>query len=66
MSLPALLHRLWTEDSSQDLVEYALLAAGLGLATYAGWVAVQNAIHNSYGSWDTNQQNLWEPPDPAT
>lgn len=66
MRLPPILLRLLREESSQDLVEYAMLAAALGLATYGGWLAVQNALHNSYGTWDTNQQNLWEPPDPSS
>lgn len=65
MTFSALLLRLLYDESGQDLVEYAILAAALGLATYGGWVAVQNAIHDSYGVWDTNQQGLWEPPDPS-
>jgi Flp pilus assembly pilin Flp len=65
MTLPALLLRLLNDESGEDLVEYAILAAALGFGTYSAWVIVQNAIHDSYGVWDTNQQNLWEPPDPS-
>jgi Flp pilus assembly pilin Flp len=60
-----LLLRLLKDESGQDLVEYAILAAALGLATYGAWAAVQNALRDSYGAWNTNQQNLWEPPDPG-
>ena len=59
-----ILRRLLREDSGQDFVEYALLAGVIGLGSYLGFVAIQNAIFTSYGTWDTGQQNLWEPPNP--
>jgi Flp pilus assembly pilin Flp len=65
MTLSALLLRLLHDESGEDLVEYAILAAALGFGTYGAWVIVQNAIQDAYGRWDTNQQNLWEPPDPS-
>jgi Flp pilus assembly pilin Flp len=57
--------RLWHDDRGQDVVEYALLAAMIGLGSYGGFVLIQNTIHNSYIGWDTNQQNLWVPPNPG-
>jgi Flp pilus assembly pilin Flp len=59
-------HALWHDESGQDVVEYALLTALIGLGSYAGFVAIQNAIFSSYGVWDTGQQNLWRPPDPGS
>ena len=60
-----LLSRLCREDYGQDLVEYALLAALIGLGSYGGFVLIQNTIYASYIGWDTGQQNLWEPRDPG-
>jgi len=59
------LRRLWRQDSGQDVVEYALLAALIGLAAYGGFSAIQNAISSSYITWDNGQQNLWEPLNPG-
>jgi Flp pilus assembly pilin Flp len=56
--------RLIVDDSGQDLVEYALLAAFVALATMAGLKAIENAIGAEYVGWDTDEQNLWIPPDP--
>lgn len=58
--------RLWREDSGQDVVEYALLSAFIGLGSYGGFVAIQNTIYGSYGIWDSGQQNLWQPLDPGS
>jgi hypothetical protein len=63
--LTALLVRLERDERGQDLVEYMLLGAFLGLTSYLGFLAIQNTIFTSYGNWDTSQQNLWVPPDPA-
>jgi Flp pilus assembly pilin Flp len=60
-----ILGKLWRDDTGQDVVEYALLAMLIGLGSYAGFVAIQTTIHDSYGVWDTGQQNLWVPPDPG-
>lgn len=61
----ALLARLVREDEGQDLIEYALLTAGIGLVGIAVWPAITNAIGVAYGNLDTQTQNLWEVPDPG-
>lgn len=60
-----LLARLIREEISQDLVEYAWLAAFIGLACVVGFQTIQTAIFGAYGNWDTGQQGLWVPPDPG-
>jgi hypothetical protein len=60
-----LIGRLWREDVSQDLVEYALLGGFFGLVAYGGFFAIQSAISTSYPTWDNCQQGLWQPPDPG-
>jgi len=59
------LRRLWKEEVGQDLVEYALLVSFLALTGWAGWSVVRSALFTSYGVWDTHQQDLWVPLDPA-
>lgn len=56
--------QLIADDSAQDLAEYALLVAFVGLAAIAAWTAVQNAVQQGYIARDTAEQNLWEPPNP--
>ena len=60
-----LLVRLIRDDEGQDLIEYALLTAGMGLAGIAVWPAITTAIGVAYGTWDTQTQGLWETPPPS-
>jgi Flp pilus assembly pilin Flp len=49
----------------QDLVEYALLVATIGLATLAAGPAIQTALSAAYAAWNINIQDNWNPPDPG-
>ena len=60
-----LLVRLVFDDQAQDLIEYALLSAGLGFAGIATWPAIQTAIGATYTTLDIATQGLWEPPPPG-
>lgn len=53
-----MLERLLIEEDGQDIVEYALLVAFVGLTAMAAWLAIQNALNGAYGRMDTRQQNL--------
>jgi Flp pilus assembly pilin Flp len=53
-----MLMRLFHGDDAQDLVEYALLAAFVGLTALAAWTAMQNALQTGYINWDTGEQGL--------
>jgi Flp pilus assembly pilin Flp len=61
----ALLQRLIRDDEGQDIVEYALLTAGIGLAGVAIWPAITMAIGVTYEALDAKTQDLWEVPDPG-
>lgn len=52
------LKRLLSGDEGQDLVEYALLVAFVGLAVLGAWLAIQNAVANGYVNWDAQEQNV--------
>jgi Flp pilus assembly pilin Flp len=59
------LARLLRDECGQDVIEYVLLTAGIGIVTIATWPVIETAIRVSYQALDTNTQNLWVPPDPA-
>jgi Flp pilus assembly pilin Flp len=61
----AALARLLADDSGQDLVEYALLAATIGLACAAGFQTMLALIGTAYRRWTTNIDALCEPPLPG-
>ena len=45
-----LLKNLMTEDSGQDLIEYALVSALIGLGAIASITALKNSISSSFNS----------------
>ena len=61
----AIVRRFLTSEEGQDLVEYALLTAFVGLAGAAMWPLVRDALQLSYQGWDSTNQNLWVPADPS-
>lgn len=61
----SLLRRLAIETGGQDLVEYALLTAFIGMAGAAAWDLIRTGLGTVYGSWVTAVWNLWEPENPV-
>ena len=61
----SILRRLFADDAGQDVIEYALLCAGIGLAGVAVWPAITTAIGAAYGNWDTTTQGIYETPPPS-
>lgn len=53
-----LLKRFISEESGQDVVEYALLAAFIGTVGILAWQSVGVGIGNAYTGWDTGVQGL--------
>jgi Flp pilus assembly pilin Flp len=67
-SKPGLLARFAADDAAFDIVEYALLAAFLGLAGYGILLSLPSVMGTTYSSWlDTNNgvPGKWDPPEPA-
>ncbi len=60
-----LMARLVVDDGGQDLIEYALLTAFIGLAGAAAFTLVASSMSTAYSSWGTGINNLWEPADPV-
>jgi Flp pilus assembly pilin Flp len=61
-----ILFRLLREDDGQDVVEYALLTAGIGVISIGSWPAIQTGIKNTYEALNTRTQNAWEVPNPGS
>jgi Flp pilus assembly pilin Flp len=52
----AALDRLRSEESGQDIVEYALLGALVGIASILIWQALVATVGNVYGAADADVQ----------
>ncbi len=52
-SLPGLLAELHREESGQDLIEYALIAALIALAATVGMKVVATAVNSAFSSIGT-------------
>ena len=50
--------RLWSEDSGQDIVEYALLGALIGIASMLTWKLLVTTVGTVYGAADTGVQAI--------
>lgn len=62
--LPAL-RRFWQDDAGQDVIEYGLLAAFIGIVAIATWTSIQDHLRDAYLGYDADVQNLWQPPNPG-
>ena len=63
-----LLRRLLAEESAQDMVEYALLAAFIGIAGWAILMTIPSLMGLTYASWIDSANGVpgqWDPPEPA-
>lgn len=57
---------LLTDDQGQDLIEYALLSAFIGLVSVVTWGLIAGQLGTGYSAFDTNTQAIWASPDPVT
>jgi Flp pilus assembly pilin Flp len=57
--------RFWRDDRGQDLIEYALLTAAVGVAAAATWPLIVETIGTTYTALDAGTQGLWDPPPPG-
>jgi Flp pilus assembly pilin Flp len=52
------------DERGDDLVEYALLTAFVGLVGVAAYAALSGNMNAVYATWDAAVQELWEVEDP--
>ena len=61
-----ILLRLIREDDGQDIVEYALLTAGIGIVSVATFPLIAAGIGTVYARYDRDTQAVWEVPNPGS
>ena len=61
-----ILLRLIRDDDGQDVVESALLTAGIGIIGIATWPFIETGIFNVYTALNAETQDIWEVPDPGS
>jgi Flp pilus assembly pilin Flp len=62
-----LLSRFASEEDGQDIVEYAFLAAFIGVTSYLALNGIRDAVGDAYDSWldpDVGVPSAWNPPEP--
>ena len=57
--------RLFLETDGQDVIEYALLTALIGLAGGAAWSAMLTSVGTMFTAVSGVVWNRWEPADPV-
>jgi Flp pilus assembly pilin Flp len=65
MKLQALLVHLVVDDRGQDLVEYGLLAAIIGIAGILVFPQIEAAMDAAYSTWADGAYDQWCPDDPG-
>ncbi len=63
--MAGLLRRLLVCEEGQDVIEYALLTAAIGLSGIAIWPVIVGLIGDAYRALDGDAQSLWETPEPG-
>jgi len=58
--------RLLRDEDGQDVIEYALLTASVGLMGIATWPLIAAGIGTTYQRLDTQTQDIWQVPDPGS
>lgn len=62
--MKSLLLAFFSDDDGQDLVEYALLGAFIGVVSVIVWQNIATAIGLRYTEYNTNVNSLWASPEP--
>ena len=60
-SLVRCLARLGRDEHAQDLLEYALLTAAIGVASLVLFTTIASTMGDGYSNSTATQQELWEP-----
>lgn len=58
--------RLFEDEQGQDLIEYVLLGAFIGLVGIAAFTAIRTAIGSAYVTFNSSENNNWRMPDPGS
>ena len=64
MTAPLWCRRLFADDRGQDLIEYALLAAIIGIAGLLALQQFSGKVGNAFSNWGGQVYNEWKPSSP--
>ena len=64
LSLQRRLRNLVGDDTGQDLVEYAILGAFIGVVSVLVWRNISSLIGDRYAEYNSNVNTLWASPEP--
>ena len=53
-----MLQRFLREDDGQDLIEYALLSAFIGICAVVAWTNIPPKIAGAYNNWNSGVQTI--------
>lgn len=56
--------RFFFDDSGQDLIEYGLLTALIGVAAYLVIPAIRTGMEAAFPQWGNNVNAIWVPDNP--
>ena len=65
MTLLALFIGFVADDSGQDIIEYGLLAATIGVAGILVLPEIGDAMGAAYSAWGADSYEIWCPDDPG-
>jgi len=65
LSFASALRAFVREENGQDVIEYGLLSAFIGIVAIAVWIGIQANLQAAYIDYDSDVQNLWESPNPG-
>jgi pilus assembly protein Flp/PilA len=65
MTAPQWCRRLLADERGQDLIEYALLAAIIGIAGSLALQQFSGKVGNAFTNWGGQAYNAWEPSAPT-
>jgi len=62
----SLFRRLCADDRGQDLVEYGLLAAIIGVTSLIAYTSIPGKMETAFKTWGSQVYDLWVPDDPVS
>jgi Flp pilus assembly pilin Flp len=53
------------DERGQDVIEYGLLSAFIGIVCIAVWISIQGRLRDAYLGYDAGVQGIWASPNPG-
>jgi Flp pilus assembly pilin Flp len=53
------------DERGQDVIEYGLLSALIGIVCITVWLSIESSLHDAYLSHEDRVDDLWASPNPG-